>query len=89
MEQDRVARAVQQSQQGKWTTWEDIMQQSLTWSDIAFMIKSVYDQLPSRDKKEVEFGGRRQIFLWQNQDTASHAQQLHVCPCQWSVHMAT
>ena len=57
MEQDRVARAVQQSQQGKWTTWEDVMQQSLTWSDmwrmsplrLAFAIRSVYDQLPSRD----------------------------------------
>ena len=57
MEQDRVARAVQQSQQGKWTAWEDAMQRSPTWSDmwkmsslrLAFAIRSVYDQLPSRD----------------------------------------
>ena len=57
VEQDRVARAVQQSQQGKWTTSEDVMQRSLTWSDmwkmsplrLAFAIRSVYDQLPSRD----------------------------------------
>ena len=57
VEQDRVTRAVQQSQQGKWTTWEDVMQRSLTWSDmwkmsplrLAFAIRSVYDQLPSRD----------------------------------------
>ena len=57
VEQDRIARAVQQSQQGKWTTWEDVMQRSLTWSDmwkmsplrLAFAIRSVYDQLPSRD----------------------------------------
>ena len=60
MEQDRVTRAVQQSQQGKWITWEDVMQRSLTWSDgrkiwkmsplrLAFAIRSVYDQLPSRD----------------------------------------
>ena len=57
VEQDRVTRAVQQSQQGKWITWEDVMQRSLTWSDmwkmsplrLAFAIRSVYDQLPSRD----------------------------------------
>ena len=57
VEQDRVARAVQQSQQGKWTPWEDIMQRSLTWSDmwkmsplrLAFAIRSFYDQLPSKD----------------------------------------
>ena len=57
LEQDRVTRAVQQSQQGKWTTWEDVMQRSLTWRDmwkmsplrLAFAIRSVYDQLPSRD----------------------------------------
>ena len=57
VEQDRVTRAVQQSQQGKWTTWEDVMQRSLTWSDmwkmsplrLAFAVRSVYDQLPSRD----------------------------------------
>ena len=57
MEQDRVTGAVQQSQQGKWTTWEVVMQRSLTWSDmwkmsplrLAFAIRSVYDQLPSRD----------------------------------------
>ena len=57
VKQDRVARAVQQSQQGKWTTSEDVMQRSLTWSDmwkmaplrLAFAIRSVYDQLPSRD----------------------------------------
>ena len=33
VEQDRVARAVQQSQHGKWITWEDVMQRSLTWSE--------------------------------------------------------
>src|SRR5215475_8797733 len=26
--------AVQQGQQGQWTTWEDAMQRSLSWSDI-------------------------------------------------------
>ena len=89
VEQDRVARAVQQSQQGKWTTWEDVMQQSLTWSDmwkmsplrLAFAIRSVYDQLSSRDNlqkwglvEDTKYG------FCGGTETASRAQQLHVCP---------
>ena len=34
VEQDRVKRAVQQAQQGKWTTWEGAVQRSLTWIDV-------------------------------------------------------
>jgi len=49
--------AVQQGQQGQWTTWEDAMQRSLSWSDIwhfaplrlGFIIRAVYDQLPTGD----------------------------------------
>ena len=56
METDRIALAVQQSQQGQWTTWDEVLQRSVTWKDIwrmsplrlAFMIRSVYDVLPSR-----------------------------------------
>ena len=97
VEQDRVTRAVQQSQQGKWTTWEDVMQRSLTWSDmwkmsplrLAFAIRSVPVALQGQFA-EVGFGGRHQMrALWRDRDTASRAQQLHVCPCQRSVHMAT
>ena len=57
VERDRVTKVVQQSQQGKWTMWEDVIQRSLTWSDVwkmsllrlAFAIRSLYDQWPSRD----------------------------------------
>ena len=52
----RYQKAVQQSQQGQWTNWEDALQRSLTWRDIwqlaplrlSFLIRATYDQLPSR-----------------------------------------
>ena len=42
-------------QQGQWTNWDNAMQKSLTWNDIwhmvplriSFLIRSVYDLLPS------------------------------------------
>ena len=57
MESERVTKAVQQSQQGRWTTWEDVVQRSISWNEIwkmspyrlAFVIRSIYDQLPSTD----------------------------------------
>ena len=56
MKTERIALAVQQSQQGQWTTWDEVLQRSVTWKDIwrisplrlAFMIRSVNDVLPSR-----------------------------------------
>ena len=33
-EADWVVAAVQQSQQGQWTTWESVMQISLSWNDV-------------------------------------------------------
>ena len=48
MEQDRVARAVQQSQQGKWTTWEDVMQMHNAKSGLKNVQKSRY---PRRNSK--------------------------------------
>ena len=56
METERIALVVQQRQQGKWTTWDEVLQRSVTWKDIwrmsplhlAFMIRLVYDVLPSR-----------------------------------------
>ena len=54
-EAERFQTAVQQSQQGQWTTWEDALQRSLSWNDIwhmaplrlSFIIRSIYDQLPT------------------------------------------
>ncbi|GFO24226.1 reverse transcriptase [Plakobranchus ocellatus] len=51
----RVQKAVQQPQQGQWTNWDTAIQRSLTWNDIwsmaplriSFLIRSVYDLLPS------------------------------------------
>ena len=51
----RFQKAVQQSQQGQWTTWESALQRSLTWNDIwhmaplriSFLLRAAYDLLPS------------------------------------------
>jgi hypothetical protein len=56
-ETSRVQTAVQQRQQGQWTTWEQALQRSLSWNDIwhmgplrlSFIIRAVYDQLPTGD----------------------------------------
>ena len=55
IESQRMIKFVQLSQQGDWTTWENAVQRSLSWKDIwqytplrlSFLIRSVYDQLPS------------------------------------------
>lgn len=73
---------VQQQQQGKWTTWEDVKQRSFSWRWKTSLLRhaiakrSVYKQLPSRNNFQ-EFGGKRQIWtLFRNRDTAPCAQQL-------------
>ena len=53
----RYHTAVQQSQQGQWTAWEEALQRSITWSDIwhmpsfrlSFIIRAAYDQLPTSE----------------------------------------
>ena len=57
IENARITKAVQQGQQGRWTTWDEALQRPISWSDIwsmpplrlSFVIRSLYDQLPSRD----------------------------------------
>ena len=54
IENDRISKAIQQSQQGQCTSWDEALQRSLIWQEIwgisplrlAFVI---YDVLPSRD----------------------------------------
>ena len=61
MERERVTKEVQQSQQGRWTTWEDVVKRSISWNDIwrtspyrlAFVVRSIYDQLPSKDNLRI------------------------------------
>ena len=51
-EAKRVQAAVQQGQQGQWTTWEEVIQRSLSWSDIwqltpfrlSFLTRAVHEQ---------------------------------------------
>ncbi|GFO46899.1 reverse transcriptase [Plakobranchus ocellatus] len=51
----RMQKAVQQLQQGYRTSWEGVLQRSLTWNEvwhmtpfrISFLIRAVYDLLPS------------------------------------------
>lgn len=48
-------KAVSQSQQGKWTTWEAVIDRTITWADLwklpqarlSFLIRAPYDTLPS------------------------------------------
>ena len=57
IENARITKAVQQGQQGQWTTWDEALQRPISWSNIwsmpplrlSFVIRSLYDQLPSRD----------------------------------------
>ena len=57
IENARITKAVQQDQQGQWTTWDESLQRPISWRDIwgmpplrlSFVIRSLYDQLPSRD----------------------------------------
>ena len=54
-ERTRFEKAVQQSQQGRWTVWESTLQRSLSWNGlfhiaplrISFILRSVYNLLPS------------------------------------------
>ncbi len=54
-EADRCAKAVSQSKQGQWTTWENLEHRKLTWRDlwrmegsqISFIIRATYDALPT------------------------------------------
>ena len=55
VEEERCVRAAAQSQQGRWTTWENAMERKFTWKDLwsmdsarlKFILGSVYDVLPS------------------------------------------
>lgn len=85
MEQDRLTRAFQQSQQGKWTMLEDVIQQSLAWNDMwkmspmrpASPIRSVHDQ--QGQFPEFGFGeGHQMPALQRNRDSAPCAQQLQI-----------
>ena len=55
MEKERVTKALQQSQQDRWTMLEVVVRRSIGWNEIwrrsplAFVIRSIYDQLPSKD----------------------------------------
>ena len=52
----RYQKAVQQSQQGQWTNWDEAVQRSLNWNDVwhmaplrlSFIIRATYDLLPSK-----------------------------------------
>ena len=53
IENARITKAVQQCQQGQWTTWDEALQRPISWNDIwsmpplrlSFVIRSLYDQL--------------------------------------------
>ena len=55
IEEDHYCKMIGLCQQGAWTKWEGIVQRKISWSDcwnanfssIQFLIKSIYDVLPS------------------------------------------
>lgn len=57
IENARVTKAIQQAQQGQWTKWDDALHRTIPWDEIwgmpplrlAFVVRSIYDQLPSKD----------------------------------------
>ena len=54
IENARITKAVQQGQQGQWTTWDEAQSHGSTYgachhSGFSFMIRSLYDPLPSHD----------------------------------------
>ena len=68
MEQERIARAVQQSQQGKWkcclriTTWEDVMQRSKL-DDLLGWYRMACKPTKSRSLALVKGKIRRNVFF--------------------------
>ncbi|GFO06501.1 reverse transcriptase [Plakobranchus ocellatus] len=82
----RVQKADQQPQQGQWTNWDTAIQRSLTWNDIwhmaplriSFLIKSVYDLLPS-NANLVRWGKKVNLTcpLCQGRQTTEHVLSSH------------
>ena len=74
--------------QGRFKVWllQFVLLPRLLWSLTSVQPVAVQGQFA----EVAEFDGRHQMrALWRNRDIASRAQQLHIYPCQWSVHMAT
>ncbi|KAL1266945.1 hypothetical protein QQF64_002620 [Cirrhinus molitorella] len=54
-EESYRVKAISQSQQGKWTTWEAVIDRTITWADLwklpqtrlSFLVRATYDTLPS------------------------------------------
>ena len=77
----RVQKAVQQPQQGQWTNWDNALQRFLTWNNIwhvvplriSFLIRSVYDLLPS-NANLVRWGKKEDPTcpLWNGRQTTEH-----------------
>lgn len=67
IEETRYCKMVGLSTQGAWTKWQGVEQKKISWSDywrsnigeISFLIKSVYDVLPSPSN----------LYLWGKRDT--------------------
>lgn len=57
-------RAVGQQQQGRWTTWEAVINRAITWKDmwrmpqarLSFLIRATYDTLPSSRNLHLWYG---------------------------------
>ena len=79
LEEVRYCKMVGLSQQGAWTRWEDIEKKRITWSDcwrsdfseIRFLIKSVYDVLPSPSN----------MHIWGKRETPN----FQLCAWKWSL----
>ncbi|KAJ8403133.1 hypothetical protein AAFF_G00360490 [Aldrovandia affinis] len=79
-EADRCAKAVSQSKQGQWTSWENLEHRKLTWKDlwemegrqISFIIRATYDVLPTPKNLHQWFGEDPSCALCQTPATLRH-----------------
>ena len=70
-EEQYKVRALSQRQQGRWTTWEGVVNRTIKWSDmwkmpqarLSFLIRATYDTLPSPSNLSRWYGSEENCQL--------------------------
>lgn len=65
-------KAVSQQYQGRWTTWEAVVNRTISWADmwrmpqarLSFTIRATYDTLPSPQNLRLWYGTEKACHLW-------------------------
>ncbi|KAL7405869.1 hypothetical protein ABVT39_009050 [Epinephelus coioides] len=72
-------KAVSQQQQGRWTTWEAVVNRTISWADmwrmpqarLSFMIRATYDTLPSPQNLLLWYGTEETCHLCSSSNPSS------------------